>query len=600
VVLDDGREIFLSPEQMEKVFPGDEVRIEILTDKKGKQSAELIKVRQSPLADFSGRYVVKGKGHFVQPDLPRFNRWIFVPPQARNGAKDGDYVHAKIARHAYPHGKPQAKILKVLGAIDKAGIEADVMSAKFQLGGHWPKDWESTLSEAELSEREDLSAQSFITIDAPTTLDMDDAIFAETCDTGWTLSVAIADPSALIPADSALDKEAMRRSTSVYLPGRTIPMLPEALANDRCSLTAGTTRPALVCQMQIDREGTISDYRIFEAQVQSKAKLSYQQVAEFVDAESDRPAIDCQSTVEAIAAAGRALRQQRQRDHIIVPGRPEFRLILNEQKKIERIDPVQKSSAHELVEECMVAANRCAAELMGDQGLFAGHGGFRPERLEGVTKLADEQLGLKDIDFSTPEGYRQLINQIDDTLEFPVRSVLSRMLERGQMSSQPKPHVGMGLSRYTTFTSPIRKYSDLWVHRLIKAKLKGEPLPAISDEQLTTLQDGLDRARQGRQQMEQWLKCQYLADQIGQQAAGTVSQINSNGFTVRLESGVEGFVETRQLPDKYSFDPLRLRLSSKQRVIELDQAIDIEIQEIDSEQRSIRFTLPAEAEAAAD
>ena len=601
VVLDDGREIFLSPDLMEQVFPGDQVRIEILTDKKGKLSADLIKVRNSPLDEFTGRYIVKGKGHFVSPDLPRFNRWIFVPPQARNGAKDGDYVRAKIARHAYPHGKPQAKVMKVLGDINKPGIEADFMASKFQLGGAWPKGWQEQLVDVDNSSREDLSARPFVTIDAASTLDMDDAIYAQATDNGWSLSVAIADPSALISEGSALDKEAQRRATSVYLPGKTIPMLPEELANSRCSLAAGQSRPALVCQMQIDSEGNITDFNIIEAIIESKAKLSYQQVSDYVDSsEGDKPAIEAEATIQAIAAVGKALREQRQRDHLIVKGRPEFSLVLNEQRKIDHIKAIEKTTAHLLVEECMVAANRCAAELMDQQGLFASHRGFRPERVEGVTKLADEQLSLKDIDFSEPEGYRQLINSIDDSIEFPVRSVLSRMLERGQLATEPKPHVGMGLPRYTTFTSPIRKYTDLLVHRIIKAKLKGETLPALSDEQLASLQTSLDNARQARSQMEQWLKCQHISSMLNETAPGVISQINSNGFTVRLENGIEGFVETRLLPEKYSFDPLRLRLTSKSRVVELDQSIEIQVQEIDSEQRSIRFTLPTDVKTAAE
>lgn len=599
VVLDDGREIFLSPELMEQVFPGDQVRIEILTDKKGKLSAELIKVRNSPLNEFTGRYIVKGKGHFVSPDLPRFNRWIFVPPQARNGAKDGDYVSAKISRHAYPHGKPQAKVMKVLGNINQPGIEADFMASKFQLGGVWPKDWQDSLVEIDNSNREDLTALPFVTIDAETTLDMDDAIYAEASDSGWQLSVAIADPSALISAGSALDKEAQRRATSVYLPGKTIPMLPEELANNRCSLSAGQTRPALVCQMQIDSDGNISSYNIIEAIIESKAKLSYLQVSDYVDS-SNQSTIDAEATVEAIAAVAKALHEQRQRDHLIVKGRPEFSLVLNEQGKIDHIKAIEKTTAHSLVEECMVAANRCAAELMENQGLFASHRGFRPERVEGVTKLADEQLALKDIDLATPEGYRQLINSIDDSIEFPVRSVLSRMLERGQLSTEPKPHVGMGLPRYTTFTSPIRKYTDLLVHRIVKAKLKGQDQPTLNDEQLAGLQTSLDNARQARSQMEQWLKCQHISSMLNETAAGVVSQINSNGFTVRLENGIEGFVETRLLPEKYSFDPLRLRLTSKSRVVELDQSITIVVQEVDSEQRSIRFTLPTEAKEPAE
>lgn len=604
VVLDDEREIFLAPEEMDKVFPGDQVRIQIHTNKGGKISGELMKVINSPLKEFTGRYVVKGKGHFVEPDLPRFKRWIFVPPAARKQANNGDFVHCKISRHAYPAAKPQAKVLEVIGNSEQAGIEADYNIRKFKLDNEWPKEWQASLKEVDTSQREDLSATDFVTIDAPNTQDMDDALHIEASNDGWQLSVAIADPSAYITEGSALDNEALRRGTSVYMPGKNLPMLPEQLSIEHCSLRPEQTLPALVCRMTINKTGDISNYQILEAMICSKAKLSYQEVSALLDADSSTTSSEQNhgSMLTTLNEAAQALLSQRKRDHLIVTGRPEFHIRLNEQAKIESIEPSIKSSAHLLVEECMVAANRCAADFLGEQGLFHGHAGFRPERLEGVNKLADEQLGLKDIDFSDLDAYRQLISGIkDEELDFPVRSVLSRMLERGRLNTQPKPHFGMGLKAYTTFTSPIRKYSDLHVHRLIKAKLHKTEATLLNEQQLEQLQDSLGKARQARQQMEQWLKCQYLQAHQGERAEGIVSQINSNGFTVRLNgTGIEGFVDTRLIKEKYSFDPLRLRLTSKSLIVELDQAINITIDELDINQRRIGFGLCKEEQANPD
>ncbi|MCR8922434.1 VacB/RNase II family 3'-5' exoribonuclease [Dasania sp. GY-MA-18] len=599
VVLDDEREIFLAPEEMDKVFPGDKVKIQVHTSAEGKVSGELIKLINSPLKTFTGRYVVKGKGHFVEPDLPRFKRWIFIPPAARNNAQNGDYIHCAISRHAYPAAKPQAKVLAVIGNDDSPGIEAEYSLYKFQLEQPLPADWQASLQDVDLSQRVDLSALNFVTIDAPSTQDMDDALYIEAKEQGWQLSVAIADPSAYISENSVLDKEAQRRASSVYMPGRTVTMLPEQLSLEHCSLHPEQNRAALVCRMDISPEGQISDYQILEASICSKAKLSYYEVASYLDGEaSEHPQAELLGLLQQ---ASNALLAHRQQAHLVSSGRPEFRIRLNEQGKIDSIEPSTKTSAHLLVEECMVAANSCAADFMAEQGLFHGHVGFRPERLEGVKKLIDEQLGLSDLDLASVAGYRQLSNSIeDDKLSFPVRSVLSRMLERGRLYTRPTPHFGMGMERYTTFTSPIRKYSDLLVHRIIKAKLAGKTL-ALKEQDLSALQDSLDRARQARWHMEQWLKCQYLHAFKGQELSGSVCQINSNGFTVRLDNtGIEGIVDTRKLKEKYSFDPLRLRLSSKDVVIELDQAVTVTIAQLDVKQRSIQFALvnkASEAEA---
>ena len=614
VILEDGREIFLPAEEMDKVFPGDKVKTLIVTpaatNKKNtpsKPSAKLEKLLSSPLTEFTGRYIIKGKGHFIQPDLPHLSRWLFIPPTARSNAKDGDYVRCKISKHPFPHAKPQATILQVIGPLDKKGIEADYVSQKFQLEAPWPDQWQNEIKEADNSSRQDLTHIPFITIDGASTVDLDDALFVEITDNGWRLSVAIADPSAIIPEGGVLEQNIQRRGTSIYLPGHAIPMLPAELANNACSLTPQQQRPALVCSIDISADGTIANYKIIEALVCSQGKLSYQDVDNTLQSLGNNPEeVRTNShthiaTLTALKELAEALHQHRKQHHLVHSSRAEFRLVLNSERKLDHMEPLTKTTAHLLVEECMIAANRCASDFLGSEGLFIAHSGFRPERLADACKLAQEQLDLTDIDPSSAEGYRQLMQKAaQQTDEFPLQSVLSRLLTRSTLSNQAAEHFGMGLPSYTTFTSPIRKYSDFLVHRIIKQKLQDEPAPITSQQQLDDLQQILTAARQARSEMERWLKCQFLLPCRGQTFYGEVTQINSNGFTVRMDDNhIEGFVDTRKIKEKFSFDPMRLRLKSKQQSVQLEQRVRVTIDEIDCDKRNILLKFASAEEEAA-
>ena len=612
VVLADGREIFLNPDEMTKVFPGDNVKILITTEQnktkdknaKPKVSGVLQALLQSPLKELNGRYIIKGQGHFVEPDLPQLNRWIFIPPAARKNAAAGDYIRCKLSRHPYPNEKPQAKILEVIGNLEKKGIETEYVTSKFQLDPVWKDSWEESLADIDFSQRKDMQDIPFVTIDAASTRDMDDALYVSKSDNGWRLLVAIADPGAFIISNSELDQQIAQRAISTYMPGYAIPMLPAKLANDLCSLAPGQVRPALICQIDINATGDIVSHNIVEAVMSSKAKLSYDDVSIFLDQRDDTiTSADCSShghVLNQLKELSDALLINRKENHLVIPNRPDLRLVLNANGKMDRIELQNKNSASQVVEECMILANRCVTQMLDDDAIFVSHPGFRPERVADVCKLAEEQLSLTDVDVTQPDGYRHIMNSIDDdALDFPLRAVLSRLLSRARLSNKRLPHFGMGLSSYTTFTSPIRKYTDLLVHRIIKEKLRGLPPTRCSDEQLEAIQQRQDNSRQARSQMEQWLKCQFIQPLVGQNFIGRVSQINSNGFTVRVDENlIEGFVETRILPDKYSFDPMRLRLKSKTLTIELDQAIEIIVKEVDCDQRSIRFTLPIAAQQA--
>jgi len=595
-VLDDGREIFLAPDTMQRVFPGDTVKISILQSKEGKPIAELEKLLESPVKTFCGRYRVKGKGHFVEADLPQLNRWIFIPPNDRLNAKPGDFIACSISRHPFKSGKPQAKIEQVIGAPDTAGIEADYVITKFQLPQAWPQNWQNDIIEPELDQRSDLTHFAFVTIDNAETQDMDDALYIESDGNVWQLYIAIADPTAFIHSGSSLEQAIQARANSVYLPGKVQTMLPKELANQQCSLVAGQIRPALICQMTIDHQGQIHQQQLYEAKINVHEKLNYQQVNDVLGA--DAPQLPNIDMINQLQACSKALRDQRVSENLVMDDKPDYYLRLNQQGKIDHIHRHEKNQAHTLVEESMIAANRCAAKFLGDSGLFTEHVGLRPEKLPSATSLAEQHLGHS---LPTPvalNDYIELIRLADKAkTDLPIKSILTRWLQRSELSTSPQAHYGMGLSAYTTFTSPIRKYSDFLVHRLIKAKLTGEEAPLIDDQSISNLMEILNKGRQAKNELERCLHCQYLLNQKGQIKQGKVTQVNSHGFTVRLhETGIEGFVETRQLEGKYSFDPITLTLTHKDRKIQLDQEVTVQIDQINCEQRSINYQLVIDKE----
>lgn len=594
VRLDDGRDVFLPPDEMLRVFPGDRVKVNVLTDDKGKFKGELEKLVNSPLTSFTGRYIVRGQGHFVEPDLPRFNKLLFIPPSERKKAQPGDYLHCKVHRHPWKDGKSQVKVLSKIGSPEDAGVEGKYTLCKFELPFGWPAEEE--LIDSRANQREDLRDTPFVTIDSASTRDIDDAIYAEANDAGWTLQVAVADPGAYIEAGSELDRAAQQRASTVYLPGCTQPMLPERISQDLCSLAEDVERAALVCSMQISQSGEIKEIAFSEALIRSRAKLSYDDVAAHLAGGPQLP----HASIEALHQACGALRKWREENALIMPEQADFHYDLDEQGRITAIVRQDRNDAHRLVEECMLAANRSAAlwlrEKRGtDRALYNGHAGFREERLESIGKLVDHALPeYSDAPVQELDGYRRVLSaasKADSPL--PLRSIMARMLQPGELSAEPRPHFGLGFDCYSTFTSPLRKYNDLVVQRCIRACLDNTSGGDLSDDAIAQLQEKLRNVRQASRQMEQWLQYQYLAKQPSEQTyAGHIAHLNGGGFTVELhDSGISGFVEARSIPEKLSFDADTLRLYNDQQNYQLEQAVTVKVAEIDPFQRKLLFTL---------
>jgi exoribonuclease-2 len=619
VKLEDGREAFIDPEQMQRLLPDDRIQVEILTNAKDQLEARLEKLIHSPLRSFVGRYVIKGNGHFVEPDLPLFNRWLFIPPQDRKNCQEGDLIQCEISRHPFhSEGKCQARIVTRLGRSDDPGIESRYVAAKYQL----PTDWDQAAIEQAQAinslalenehDLEDLTHLPFITIDAENTRDMDDALYISEHETGWELITAIADPTRHIAFDSPLERCARQRAHTVYLLGQSLSMLPVELAHDTYSLVAEKVRPALVCRIHIAIDGTIGDFRFSEAKICSRHKLSYQGVQDFLSGDSAALTVpeEIQSMLLTLARCAGVRGKNRAQHALVMEERPDYYFILNDQKKIERIEKRTRNMAHRLVEEAMLATNICAGNFFEQHpgyGIFSSHIGFRRERLDDAVALIKEDKPDYSIgDLTQLEDFQRLLRTLrlnldQDSHNFALQAVLQRMLQAGALSTDTQAHFGLGFPTYATITSPIRRYHDLFNHYAIKRILRGDPPQPVEAPLLEQLQEQLTVGRSACRQLELWLCCQYVAQHIGSVHRGTITQVNASGLGVRLEDiGVDGFalLADREAGIKPAFDSRRLTLSLDGQRYHLDQTIYVIVNAVDLTKLRIALEIVNEETAA--
>lgn len=621
LILDDGREAFIDPDQMMRVLPDDRVEAEITTNSKGQFEAKLVKLIAPGLQEFVGRYVNKGAADFVEPDVNNFNRWLFIPPQERKGYKVGDLIHCTVARHPFSNdGKIQIHILNRIGTLDEPGVESRYSIAKFQIPFEWPTAAQTQAGSINWSpltfenNEQDLTHLPFVTIDSENTRDMDDAIYISTNNDGWELLTAIADPSKHIGFDSPLEQTARSRASTHYLLGQTVTMLPVDLSHDTYSLVPEQKRPALVCKMQIQRDGTISTFTFVEAQIRSHHKLSYQGVFDALmetdDSSLGAPAFIHDMLVE-LKAFAQARAQHRQTHALMMEERPDYSFVLNEQKKIDHIEKRERNIAHRMIEEAMLATNLCAGDLFLQHpgyGIFSGHIGFRPERINDALALIQEDRpdlipgDLTQLDEFT-KLFRELrLNPTNHPASGPLHSLLQRMLQAGSLTFEPTPHFGLGFKAYAMATSPIRRYNDLFNHIAIKRILRGEPPIEIADKKLfaEALQNQLNNGRQAARYTESWLGCQYAAQHIGSVHQGSVALVNSFGLGIKLDDwGLDGYalLASKESDVKAQFDSRRLSLTIEGKTWRLDDKVYALVKDVDLEKRKIGLEIVSEETA---
>lgn len=621
LILDDGREAFIDPEQMMRVLPDDRIEAEITTNSKGQFEAKLIKLLQPGLKEFVGRYVNKGTTDFVEPDVANFNRWLFIPPQERKGYKVGDLIHCEVARHPfYSEGKTQIHILNRIGTLEEPGVESRYSIAKFQIPFEWQPaaqnqaggiNWSPlTFEDGEL----DLTHLPFVTIDSENTRDMDDAIYIAPNDSGWELITAIADPSKHISFDSPLEQSARARASTLYLLGQTVTMLPVDLSHDTYSLVPEQKRPALVCRMQIQRDGAISTFEFIEAQIRSHYKLSYQGVYDALMSNGESPLTapafihDMLVELKEFAQA-RAL--YRQTNALVMEERPDYSYILNDQRKIDHVEKRERNIAHRMIEEAMLVTNLCAGELFLQHpgyGIFSSHIGFRPERINDAAALIQEDRpDLAVGDLTQLENFQKLfselrLNPTNNPINASLHSLLQRMLQAGSLTFDPIPHFGLGFKAYAMVTSPIRRYNDLFNHLAIKRILRGLPAENIGDKKQFSeqLQSQLNTGRQACRYTEAWLGCQFAKQHIGSVHTASIGLVNSFGIGVKMDDwGLEGYalLAPKESDIKAQFDSRRLSLTIEGNTYRLDEKVFVLIKDVDVEKRKISLELISEETA---
>ena len=610
---DGSPDMFLSEKEMHQVLHGDVVMVrQSGVDRRGRPEAKIVEVLERANNRVVGRLFEEHGIHFVVAENRRITQDILVAPGESGGAKAGQVVVLEILQQPNKHAQPIGRIVEVLGNYADPGMEIEIALRKHDLPYEFPKDAERqakaispVVSPEDWAGREDIRNLPLVTIDGETARDFDDAVYCAPEKGGYRLVVAIADVSHYVQTGDALDREAILRGNSVYFPRRVIPMLPEELSNGLCSLNPHVDRLCMVCDMHVSSSGDIEKYRFYPSVMHSQARLTYTQVAAMLaepDGELARSNAAIVPHLEHLYQLFQKLLKAREKRGAIDFETVETQMIFTEQGKIERIVPVIRNDAHKLIEECMLAANVCAAGYLHEQGhtvLYRIHQGPTPEKLVALREFMKE-FGLQLTGEDDPQAadYSKLLKRIKGRPDAGLlQTVMLRSLRQAKYEPENIGHFGLGYDAYTHFTSPIRRYPDLLVHRAIKAVLHGKKYtPAQKWAELGAHCSMTERrADDATRDVEAWLKCFYMRDHLGSVFPGTVSSVTSFGLFVSLDDlYVEGLVHISELgKDYFQFDAAKHQMLGERtgQRYRLGDRVQVRVVKVDMESTKIDFVL---------
>ncbi len=620
---DGGPDLFLSPAEMHKVLHGDRATARRSgTDRRGRPEGQIVDVLERANRTVVGRLYEERGITFVVAENRRINQDLLVPQDERGGAKSGDVVVVEIVQQPSPQREAIARVSEVLGGYTDPGMEIEIALRKHDLphefslaarkqAGKLPAE----VTDRDRTGRTDLTALPLVTIDGETAKDFDDAVYCERKGKGgFRLIVAIADVSHYVRDGDPLDRDARERGTSVYFPRRVIPMLPEALSNELCSLKPDVDRLCMVCDMDVTAEGRIAKYRFYPAVMHSIARLTYTQVWNWLETPSSAPRSAKALLPQLINLHDlfHALQHAREARGAIDFDSVEMQLEFDVQGKIVRIVPVVRNDAHKLIEECMLAANVCTAEFLARHkhpALYRVHEGPTPEKLAILRDfLGSCALALPGGDEPTAADYAKLLLQIKHRPDYALlQTVLLRSLQQARYRPDNVGHFGLSYEAYAHFTSPIRRYPDLVVHRAIKAVLDGrEYKPAGTSWSELGVHCSLTerRADDATRDVENWLKCYFMQDKVGASFDGTISGVTSFGIFVTLDGlHIDGLVHVTELGrDYFHFDAGRHAMIGERsgRIFQLAGRLRVTVARVDLETAKIDFTLAEDPGAAPD
>ncbi len=612
---DGGDDLFLGTAQMAGVLHGDRVLARPGgTGPRGAREAAIVEVLERANQTLVGRYTEKRGIGVVVPEQRRISQDLLVPAKARGGAKPGQVVVAEIVEQPSRHAQPIGRIVEVLGDYADPGMEIEIALRKHQLPHQFGREVQAhtaklpgSVTAGELGGRTDIRHLTLVTIDDETARDFDDAVYCEPHRGGYRLWVAIADVSHYVKAGDALDKEARLRGNSVYFPRRVIPMLPEALSNELCSLNPDVDRLCMVCEMEIGAKGQLKRYQFYPGVMHSKARLTYTAVAEALahpTGKATRPIKALLPHLQHLNGLYEVLAQARSRRGAIEFETIQTKMHFDDHGKIDRITPVVRNVAHRIIEECMLCANVSASDFLQTREhplLYRVHEGPTPEKLLALRQFLGEfGLQLSGGDEPRASDYADLLVKIRQRPDAQLlQTVLLRSLQQAVYSPKNEGHFGLAYESYTHFTSPIRRYPDLLIHRSIKAVLASKQYsPGDWHDVARHCSETERRADEATRDVESWLKSYYMQDRIGESFEGTISSVTGFGVFVALDSVyVEGLVHISELgSDYFHFDAARHQLLGERTGTRyrLGDRVTVELVRVDLEQARIDFTLAGE------
>ena len=634
-------DIFLSSRQMRRVMSGDLVVVRIAGfDRRGRPEGSLVEVLEHGTRELVGRYFTEGGIHFVRPDNPSMTQDVLIAHEHTGGARAGQMVLVEITRQPSRYNQPAGRIARVLGEHLAPGMESEIAIHNFALPHVWSREVQgqvrklpSKVRPAECKGRFDLRDLPLVTIDGEDARDFDDAVHCQRLRSGnWRLIVAIADVSHYVAIASELDEEAWQRGNSVYFPGHVVPMLPEALSNGLCSLNPEVDRLCMVCEMRIGSDGELQSFEFYEGVMHSRARLTYTQVATMMaergqaDSPMRRQFQGLVRHIDDLQDLYCCLREARERRGAIDFETTETRILFDADRKIERIVPAERTDAHRLIEECMLCANVCAASLLERAKLpvlYRVHEGPSSEKLANLREFLGELgLGLPGGDEPGPEDFQSVLGEIQQRPDAAIiQSVMLRAMSQARYQADNLGHFGLNYPAYTHFTSPIRRYPDLLVHRairrLLRSSLRSRHLRRHADGaredphrrypydkeaidsaglQFSMTERRADEATRG---VVHWLKCEYLLEHVGDAFTGVVIGVTAFGLFVELEDlYVEGLVHITNLPkDYYHHEPAHHRLVGERtrQVFRIGDRLQVQVARVDLDDRKIDFSLVGRA-----
>lgn len=628
---EEGDDFFLTARQMQQVFDGDTVLVATVgRDQRNRPQGKIVEILERAHTDIVGRYIEEGGIGYVQPHNTRITQTILIPPNKKGPARNGQVVSARITHYPTDVLGAKADITEILGDHLDPGLEIDVAIRAHGI----PYEWSDHVleeagalgdepAEEDKGKRVDLRGKAFVTIDGEDAKDFDDAVYCETDAQGYRLWVAIADVSHYVPIHSALDQEAAMRGNSVYFPGRVVPMFPEVLSNGLCSLKPRVDRLAMVCEMVINHDGELVDSAFYESVIHSHARLTYTQVGAVLE-EGWHPDVEAERLPDLLRlqALYRVLRGARDRRGAIDFETVETRIEFDSQRKIEAIVPVVRNDAHKLIEECMLIANVATAQFLSAAKLpilYRVHEGPSTERLENLrTFLGELALELGGGERPTPTDYQVLLAQLTEREDAKIiQTMMLRSLSQAVYQPDNLGHFGLHYEAYAHFTSPIRRYPDLLVHRAIRHLIRSRKKVAgvrrirgagvLSKDQIYPYDLAImaafgeqcsmteRRADEATREVEAWLKCEYLRDKIGESYRGVIAAVTSFGLFVELHDlYIEGLVHISALPgDYYHFDHANQRLVGEhsRQVFQIGGVVNVQVVRVDLDERKIDLEL---------